>query len=249
MLPMLVLLSCGAAALPTASGTVLEREALAGRPRPSDPWSAARDTAGVVLDRVDVGGSETAQQSLLVARGDGGAGATWTLDGIDVTDPAAPGFTALFLDTSLMDEVAVRTHTIDGRVRTPGVQMALTLPTPGDRWAGRARAVGSLGQSDNLPDALAERPFLRNETGAVHELSADAGGPLIRERLSAWAAASHRFLRQYTVTGHSDELSATLFIARARLRAGGADISLLALRGEKVDADRDPTPTAEPEAR
>src|SRR5688572_23553023 len=132
MLAMLVLLSCGAAPLPTASGTVLEREALAGRPRPSDPWSAARDTPGVVLDRVDVGGSETAQQPLLVARGDGGSGATWTLDGIDVTDPAAPGFAALFLDTAVADEVAIRTHITDGRVRTPGVQMAIRLPRPGE---------------------------------------------------------------------------------------------------------------------
>jgi len=258
MLAALLLLSCAGPvppagnddpALPTTSGAVLDREALAGRPRPSDPWSAARDTPGVVLDRVDVGGSETAQQSLLVARGDGGAGATWTLDGIDVTDPAAPGFAALFLDTSLMEEVAIRTHTTDGRVRTPGVQMALRLPAPGDRWTGRARAVGSLGQSDNLPDELAGRPFLRNETDAVHELSADAGGPLVRDRLWAWAAASHRALRQDAFTGHSDELSATLFIARARLRAGGADVSLLALRGEKVDEDRDPTLSAEPEAR
>jgi hypothetical protein len=258
MLAVLLLLSCAApvpstgadgTALPTASGAVLDREALAGRPRPSDPWSAARDTPGVVLDRVDVGGSETAQQSLLVARGDGGAGATWTLDGIDVTDPAAPGFAALFLDTSVMDEIAIRTHTIDTRVRTAGVQMALTLPTPGDRWTGRARAVGSLGQSDNLPDGLAGRPFLRSETEAVRELSADAGGPLVRGRLSAWAAVSQRSLRQDAFTGHSDQLSATLFIARARLRAGGADVSLLALRGEKVDEDRDPTSTAEPAAR
>ena len=61
---------------PTERITRLGAEALRSRPRPSDPWSFLRDVPGIVLDRVDVGGSETAQQSLLVSRGDGGAGAS-----------------------------------------------------------------------------------------------------------------------------------------------------------------------------
>src|SRR5262245_61219546 len=54
-----------------------------GGPRPADPWSILRDVPGVVVDRVNVGGSESEQQSLLVSHGDSGLGATYTVDGVD----------------------------------------------------------------------------------------------------------------------------------------------------------------------
>jgi hypothetical protein len=234
---------------PTESVTRLDAGSRRVRPRPSDPWSLARDVPGVVLDRVDVGGSETAQQSLLVSRGDPGSGAGWTLDGIDVTDPAALGFAALFPDAAMADAVEVRTHTADPRVRTPGVQVAITLPRPGDRWAGGASAAGSLAQSDNLPDALADRPFARSRTRSVRAVAADAGGPLAPGRAWGWAGVARRSLEQTVFTGHDDRLTATSFAGKARLRLGGAELALLALRAEKVDRDRDPTLSADPEAR
>ena len=249
MIGLVLLLSCGVAPLPTERATRVERDDLRARPRPSDPWSAARDTPGVVVDRVDVGGSETAQQSLLVAGGDAGGGATWTLDGIDITDPAAPGFAALFLDTSLAGALTIRTDARDARVRTPGAQVALALPEPGPRWSGGARALSSFAQSGNLPDALAARPFLRSETDGASELSADVGGPVVRDRLELWAGASRRALDQQVFTGHAGRLSASTVVGKARLLAGGAAVSLLALRAEKIDEDRDTTLSAEPAAR
>src|SRR5207244_12463362 len=69
--------------------------------RPADPWSVARDVPGVVVDRVNVGGSDTALQSILVAGGDPGTGASWTLDGVDVSDPAAVGSTLVLPDSDV----------------------------------------------------------------------------------------------------------------------------------------------------
>src|SRR6185503_10485951 len=92
-------------------------------PRATDPWSVLREVPGVVLDRVNVGGSETALQSLVVARGDAGAGAVWTVDGFDVTDPAALGSTTVFPDMDALDGLQATTGTLDARVRTPGVQV------------------------------------------------------------------------------------------------------------------------------
>jgi hypothetical protein len=249
MIGLSLLLACAVAPLPTERATRFEGEALRARPRPSDPWSAARDAPGVIVDRVDVGGSETAQQSLLVAGGDNGGGAGWSLDGIDITDPGAPGFAAVFVDTALAAALEVRTHARDARVRTPGAQVAIALPEAGPRWSGGARAISSFAQSGNLPEALAERPFLRNETEGTGELAADGGGPIVRDRLSLWAGVSRRRADHALSTGHGDRLEATLLAAKARLRAGGASFTLLALRAEKTDEDRDPTLSAEPAAR
>src|SRR6185369_17310210 len=114
--------------LPPSPGertTTFDERDLREIPRPDDPWSIARDAPGVVVDRVNVGGSDSALQSILVAGGDPGTGAAWTLDGVDVTDPAAIGATLLFPDMEAMSAVVVRTGATDVRVRTPGVQMDL----------------------------------------------------------------------------------------------------------------------------
>ena len=259
--PLLVLLACGGVSAPdtppakasppppTERMTRFTAEEIRARPRPSDPWSILRDTPGVVLDRVDVGGSETAQQSLLISRGDAGAGARWTLDGIDITDPAAPGFAAFHPDAALADSVEARTQTGDARVRTPGVQVSITLPQPLERWTGGASAASSIAQSDNLPEGLAARPFVRSRTRSAREGAADAGGPLRRDRLWLWGGLARRALDQDVFTEHEDRLSTTSFAGKARVRLGQSHVTLLALRGEKIDEERDATLTASPEAR
>jgi hypothetical protein len=260
--PLLFLLACGPAAVteatparaepsppPTERSTRFTADQIHARPRPSDPWSIVRDVPGVVLDRVDIGGSETAQQSLLISRGDAGAGSTWTLDGIDITDPAAPGFVAFFPDAAVAESLEARTHTGDVRVRTPGVQVSIALPQPLERWTGGASVAGSLAQSDNLPESLSGRPFFRSRTEAAREISADAGGPLRKDRLWLWGGVARRSLDQEVFTEHEDRLSATSFLGKARLRVGHGHVSLLALRSEKVQEERDATLTAAPEAR
>jgi hypothetical protein len=236
---------------PADAGRLFTADALRSVPRPASVWSLLAEVPAVVVDRVDVGGSETALQSVLVSRGDTGAGATWTLDGTDVTDPAALGGTLVFPDLEVLDAVQVRTGTLDVRVRTPGVQIALRLPEAGDRRSGRAHLRGAFDglQSDNLPESLQGRPFFRNRTESVLEGGAQLGGPLAGGRASLWGAASYSRLRQQTFTEHAEEISVSSFAARARARAGGVSLALLGLRNEKRHQDRDTGFSAAPEAR
>jgi hypothetical protein len=219
-------------------------------PRPADPWSLLRDTPGVVIDRVSVGGSETGQQALVLSHGDPGTGVTWTLDGVEVTDPAALGSTSIYPDMDALSRVDVQTTALDVRVRTPGVHVALTTRRPAARRQGAAhlRGGGFL-QGDNLPSALSGRPFFRNRTNAVWEMGGELGGPVRGERLWLWGAASRSALWQDTFTEHEERLRTTSFMGRARLRLAGGFLSLLGVRAEKLHDDRDPTFTAAPEAR
>ena len=95
--------SIAAHRLGTPEVTVFSADDFQSVPRPTDPWSALRDVPGVVVDRVNVGGSDTALQSLLVSHGDAGSGAVWTIDGFDVTDPAALGSTSVFPDMDALE--------------------------------------------------------------------------------------------------------------------------------------------------
>ncbi len=211
-----------------------------------DPWSLLRRVPGVLTDRVEVGGSGLAQQPLVVARGDAGSGTTFSLDGFDVTDPAAPGFSTLFLDLSVADSVAVRPFAGDLAGRGAGAQLRVSLPDPREAWHGalQARGSGASLQSANLPDDLQDLPFPRFETQRLREWSAMAGGPLARERVSLWGAVSRQELRQQTPFGHGETLRVTSGFGRAAVALGSGRTSVLAVRSEKVHKDRDPTGSA-----
>ena len=220
-------------------------------PRSADPWSVLRDVPGIVVDRVNVGGSETGQQSMLVSHGDAGQGATWTLDGFDVTDPAALGSTAVYPDMDALSELVAVTGTADARVRTPGVQVQLELRAPADRFAGAAHvrfAPDGL-QADNLPADLAAHSFARSATEHVLELGGEAGAPIGDGRFWLWGSFYRNALREQTFTGHAQEVRTSSITARAGRQLGNGALSLLALRSEKTQDDRDPTLQAAPEAR
>jgi hypothetical protein len=219
-------------------------------PRPADAWSVLREVPGVVVDRVNVGGSDTALQSLLVSHGDPGTGATWTLDGVDVTDPAALGTALVYPPFDALETIGAQSGGTDVRARTPGVQVALALRAPSERFSGGfdARFAHDALQSENLPDDLRGRTFYRSRTEEVLDLAAEAGGPVGR-RLWLWGSASRYALRQETFTEHEERLRTATLAGRARLRLGSGTSSLLLLRGEKTHEDRDPTLQAAPEAR
>jgi hypothetical protein len=236
---------------PGDAATRFTRDDLRGRPRPSDAWSLLREAPAVVLDRVNVGGSETGLQSLVVTGGDGGGGTVWTLDGVDVTDPSALGSLALFPDIDAVDGVLVRTRSVDIRVRTPGARVDLALPGAPARFTGAAhlRASGDALQSDNLPAELADRPFFRNRTDRLTEVGAQAGGSVREGTLGFWGAVSRNELRQQSFTQHDETLRVTNVAAKARWQGRAGTLSALGLRSEKVHEGRDTGLTTDPSAR
>ncbi len=231
--------------------TRFEADARRRSPRLGNLGSLLRDTPGAILDRAGVGGSETAQQSLVVTKGDPGTGTTYELDGFDVTDRASLGFLALFPDLDAVGEVSVRTSAWDARVRASGASVSLSLPRPVERFAGAAylRGSGRSLRSDNTPAELRDRSFSRNLTQQLLELGAHGAGTLGVERGHYFIAASRYQLRQRTFTDHEETLRVDSLLGKASLRGGAGDTSLLVLRNEKTHAGRDPVLQAAPESR
>lgn len=87
-------------------------------PTSRDPWSLLQHVPGVQLDRVNVGGSESGQQSSFSARGDDGTNTMWNLDGITVTDEAAIGSSSTYWDFNAFEEVRFSTSGLDPRQQT-----------------------------------------------------------------------------------------------------------------------------------
>ena len=73
------------------TATNFTQDELARVPNSRDPWALLRTVPGVSLDRVNIAGNETGQQSSFVAKGARQGDAVWTMDGVPITDMATAG--------------------------------------------------------------------------------------------------------------------------------------------------------------
>src|SRR5205085_3230864 len=64
----------------TGVATNFTSDELANVPTSRDPFSLMRTVPGVLVDRVNIGGNETGQQSSFVAKGTRPQDAVWTMD-------------------------------------------------------------------------------------------------------------------------------------------------------------------------
>ena len=66
-------------------------EQLQSIPSARDPWVILQQTAGIAMDRENIGGNMSGQQSNYISRGGNPTNNKWSLDGVDITDMSATG--------------------------------------------------------------------------------------------------------------------------------------------------------------
>ena len=178
----------------TTIGVTISQRELSDIPTARDPWVVLQTVPGVIVDRQNVGGSESGQQSIYEAGGAATTDNTWNLDGIPITDMAATGSTPTYFDFSAFKEMQATTGGSDPQVATPGVQMNLILKsgenTPhGD---GHYYFENQNLQANNLPSALAATIGGTSGKGdrmnQYQDRGFDLGGPLVKDKLWAWGS-------------------------------------------------------------
>ena len=92
-----------------------------------------------MVDRVNVGGSESGQQSQFAGRGDNGDNAMWSVDGVVITDMAAVGATPTYYDFDSFEEVQVSTGGNDLTLQTGGIGISFVTKRGGNAIHGSAR--------------------------------------------------------------------------------------------------------------
>jgi hypothetical protein len=179
-------------------------------PSARDPWVVLQTVPGVVVDRVNVGGAESGQQSNFLAKGASGTENTWNLDGIPVTDLAATGSSPTYYNFDMFEEMSVTTGGASATNPTPGVQLNMQFKTGGDQLRGAAHYYGTGEdlQADNLPDELLPLAGPSGKGNRMKELSDggfDLGGPLMRSRWWAWGSYGLTDSTLYTLNGDPDK--------------------------------------------
>ena len=91
---------------------------------------------GVIVDRVNVGGAESGQQSNVLAKGAGTTENTWNLDGIPVTDLASTGSSPTYYNFDMFQEMSVTTGGASAINPTAGAQLNMQFKTGSNRALG-----------------------------------------------------------------------------------------------------------------
>src|SRR5213082_1855434 len=105
------------------TGATVTKVELEKVPTGRDPWVILQQTPGVLMDRLNVGGSESGQQSGYVSKGATSSDSSWNVDGVSITDVGALGSTPTYYDFDSFEEMQITTGGSDPRIKTPGIQM------------------------------------------------------------------------------------------------------------------------------
>ena len=203
----------------TVSTSVTNQE-LQNIPNARDPWVVLQTVPGVIVDRVNVGGSESGQQSNYIAKGATTGDNTWYMDGIPITDMTALGSSPSYYDFDMFQEMQVTTGGADAQQATPGVQMNFVLKSGSNTPHGSARTYYENKdlQSDNLPSDLVES--LGGASGKGNRLTkyadygGELGGPILRDRLWGWGSLARTDVNIQTLDGVADKTKLTNVAAK-----------------------------------
>src|SRR5918993_4070292 len=175
----------------TGTKTAFDLETLQNLPSARDPWVMLERTPGITMDRVNVGGSQSGQQSGYISRGASSGNNKWSIDGVDITDMSATGSSPSYYDFDMLEEMQVTTGGADVTQQTGGVGINLVTKSGTDRFKGNARALvtDEKFQGDNITDELRTQGA---GAGApiqnIRDYGFDVGGPIVKSKLWYWGS-------------------------------------------------------------
>ena len=85
-------------------------------PSARDPWVVMQSVPGIVMDRVNVGGSESGQQAGFMGKGAASGDTTWNVDGMPITDMSSLS-SPFYFDFDMFQEMNVVTGGSDAEER------------------------------------------------------------------------------------------------------------------------------------
>ena len=173
----------------TGTATNFTSDELTKIPTSRDPFALMRSVPGVLVDRVNIGGNETGQQSNFASKGTRPQDAVWTMDGINITDMAATGASPSYYNYDNFEEIQVSTAGQDIKQPTGGMGLNLVVKRGTNRFSGGFRGYfdNSAMESENVPDelkALGVTYETSDHNKQISDYGYDIGGPIWRDH--AW---------------------------------------------------------------
>jgi hypothetical protein len=192
--------------------TNLKEEILANIPSARDPWVVLSQVPGIMVDRENVGGSESGQQATYSSRGGIGSDDMWNVDGVTITDQAATGASPTYYDFDVFEEIQITTGGADPSIQSGGVALNFVTKRGGNAFHGTAyfyRTGEKFGkfamQATNVPADMAAKGYVGNRINQIKDFGFEVGGPILKDKLWFWAAYGVQDIKMWAITGASDD--------------------------------------------
>jgi carboxypeptidase family protein/TonB-dependent receptor-like protein len=178
----------------TGTATNFTVDELTKIPTSRDPFALLRTVPGVLVDRVNIGGNETGQQSNVASKGTRPQDAVWTIDGIVITDMTALGASPTYFNYDNFEEIQVATAGQDIKQPTGGLGVNLVVKRGTNQFHGMVRGYfdNDTLSASNVPTELAAQgvtPATADHNKQISDYGFDVGGPLAKDK--AWFYGSY----------------------------------------------------------
>ncbi|MGQ9471569.1 MAG: carboxypeptidase regulatory-like domain-containing protein [Candidatus Aminicenantales bacterium] len=174
-------------------------------PTARDPWVILQLQPGIQVDRENIGGSESGQQSSWQVRGT--TSNEWNMDGVNVTDLSA-GASPGYWDVDMFEEISITTGLVDIESRYAGTSINLVTRRGGNRMslAGRFYLTDEKFQSKLTPQKIAELGVPGyNRIIEIKDYGFNIGGPLLRDKIWWWGSWATQEIKTTVITGVRDD--------------------------------------------
>src|SRR6185295_7309973 len=175
----------------TGTRQTFTNELLQSIPSARDPWVILQQTAGIAMDRENVGGNMSGQQSNYVSRGGNPTNNKWSLDGVDITDMSATGASPSYYDFDAFDEITINTGGVDVTQQTGGVGINLVTKSGSDKFRGSSRfyATDEKFESQNVTSVQRNQGASSgNPIQNIKDYGVELGGPLKKGKAWIWGS-------------------------------------------------------------
>jgi hypothetical protein len=179
------------------SKTNIDSMLLESTPGGKDIWNILEYKApGVVVETPDVGGNQGGLQRSMSARGTPNAQNTQLLNGVNVNDPAAQGFSMNYYIPSAFENIQVSTGAQDIAIGTGGVLINMVTKSGTNTYQGLAlQTYQSAGtQASNVDENLLSKGFRpdANSTELISNTNFQLGGPVLRNKMFFFGSANYQ---------------------------------------------------------
>src|SRR5687768_5548022 len=175
----------------TAARTTFDLEMLQNLPAAPDPWVMLERVPNITMDRINVGGNQSGQQSGYISRGNNTGNNKWSLDGVDITDMSATGASPIYYDFDMLQEMQVTTGGADASQQTGGVGINFVTRSGTNRFKGSGRLLNTNErfQADNVTDEIrAANAGSGAPIQNINDFGFEVGGPIRSDKLWYWGS-------------------------------------------------------------
>ena len=172
-------------------------------PNARDVWAMVSQAPGMTTANLNVGGTNTGNQTQFRAHGTDPRQNTFVLGGANVTDNSGTGGSQFYYDIDSFDEMQIEMNSHGADVQTPGVVLNM-VPRSGTnlfRGSGSLFYGNDSVQADNVDDELRARGVDRaSNLKSYFDGGFDLGGPILTDKLWFWGAYRYQEIERF-VTG------------------------------------------------